>query len=125
LGHPPGQGLQFDLKLVEIPAAFLAQTIERHAQQSAFRGSKMIGADTRYVGKAEKLGRFDADNAVEHAVSLINQNRVAKSQIADGCGNLVQMGRLNLAYVAGWDDKVGRRTRDQRELRYQIVASGT
>ena len=85
----------------------------------------MIGANTGYVRDFEKFGRFDADHAIEHGVSLIDQNRIAKPEIADGCGNLVQMGRLNLAYVAGRDDKVWRRTRDQRELRYQIVASGT
>src|SRR5450756_1483051 len=71
--------LQFELKLIEIPAALLAKAIQGYPQQPAFRGVKMIGADAGYVGEAQKLGRLDAHHAVKHAVSLIDQNRIAKA----------------------------------------------
>src|SRR5450759_2492938 len=71
--------LKFELKLIEIPAALLAKAIQGHPQQPAFRGVKMIGADAGYVGEAQKLGRLDAHHAVKHAVSLIDQNRIAKA----------------------------------------------
>ena len=53
--------------------------------KSAFRGGEMVGADARYVGQAEKLGRLDTHHTVEHGVSLIDENRIAKAQTAD-CG---------------------------------------
>ena len=83
----------------------------------------MIGADTGYVGEPQKLGRLDADHAVEHGVLLIDQNRVAKPQTADGSGDLAQMGCLDLAHVACRDNEICWRTLDQRKLRHQIVAS--
>ena len=71
--------LQFKLKLVEIPAPLLAQAVQGHPHQPALRGAEMIGADAGYVGEAEKLRRLDADDAVEHAVLLVDQNRIAKA----------------------------------------------
>jgi hypothetical protein len=77
--------LQFELKRVEIPAALLAQAIQSDADQAAFRGGEMVGADAKYVGQAEKLGRLDTHHAIKHGASLIDENRIAKAQTAD-CG---------------------------------------
>ncbi len=117
--------LQFEFKLVDIPAALLAQAIQGHPHQSAFRGGKMIGADAGYVGEAQKLGRLDAYHAVEHGVSLIDQHRIAKAQTADCGGDLAKMSCLDLAHVARRNDEICRRTLDQRELRHKIVANET
>jgi len=37
-----------------------------------------------YVGQAQKLCGLNADHPVEHAIVLVDQNRVAKTQTADG-----------------------------------------
>ena len=38
----------------------------------------MIGADAGYVGEAQKLGRLNTDDTVEHGVLLVDQDRIAK-----------------------------------------------
>ncbi len=84
----------------------------------------MRGADTGYVGKAHELRRFEADDTVEHAVLLVDQNRIAKAQTADRGHDLRKVSLLNLAHVACRDDEVFRRTLDKLEFRHEIVANG-
>ena len=84
----------------------------------------MIGADAGYVGEAQELRRLDADDAVEHAVLLVDQNRIAKAQTADRGCDLPKMSRLDFAHIARRDDEVSRRTLDKLELRHKIVANG-
>src|SRR5436309_12708395 len=84
----------------------------------------MIGPDAGYVGEAQKLRRLDPDDAVEHAVSLVDQNRIAKAQTGDRGRDLPKMSRFDLAHIARRDAEVCRGALDKLELRHEIVANG-
>ena len=84
----------------------------------------MIGADAGYVGEAQKLGRLDPDDAVEHAVLLVDQNRIAKAQTADRGRDFSDMSCIDLAHVAHREHEVARRALDKLEFRREIVANG-
>ena len=47
-----------------------------------------------YVGQAQKLCGLNADHPVEHAIVLVDQNRVAKTQTADGGRDLANVSRF-------------------------------
>ena len=83
----------------------------------------MIGTDAWYAKKAKKFRSLNANDTVQHAILLVDENRMAKPEIAD-CGRyLSNMRRVDLAHIARREPKTCRHAVDKLELRDDIVAN--
>jgi len=83
----------------------------------------MIGTDAWYARKAQKFRSLNANDTVEYAILLVDENRMAKPEIAD-CGRyLSNMRRVDLAHIARRERKICGHTVDKLELRDDIVAN--
>ena len=91
------QFFKLDLQRVEVPLALFRETIDREPEHALFFQAQVSDADARKPIKAQLLGGFVADFAVDDLVVATHKERNAKAQGADRRSNLPNMSGIKFA----------------------------
>ena len=117
------QLLELQPQLLELPAAVLAQTVRRDAQQLELGRRQRVDGDAGDGGQVQELGCLDAHHAVDQPTLAIDEHRGCEAEGGDRVGDPAHVVGLDLPHVAsGRDQKPGIAV-DELQLRQEVVSS--
>jgi hypothetical protein len=94
------------LQRVEVPLALFRETIDREPKHALFFWAQVSDADARKPIKAQLLGGFVADLAMDDLVVATHKERNTKAQGADRRSDLPNMSGIKFADLSGGGSKL-------------------
>ena len=113
--------LELQLKLVEAPGVLLTKAIDRDAKELELGSGERVDDDAGDHRQIEKLGGFDAHDAVDHQAVAIDKYGDVKAQRRDRIYDFPDVSCIKTAHVAGRRGERKRIALNQRQRRENVI----